>query len=99
LELAHRYNLLVTLEENALTGAAGSSVNEFLHANALESNLLNLGIPDAFVEHGIHGDQLASIGLDPKGLYSTILNRINLESSAINPNKISICAPLPSSQL
>ncbi len=99
LDLAQRYTLLVTLEENALTGAAGSSVNEFLHANALKPDLLNLGIPDVFVEHGIHNDQLALIGLDPKGLYSAILNRINLGSSVVNPDTISICAPLPSSQL
>jgi hypothetical protein len=85
--------------QHVLAGGVRSRENEVLRANALRVNHLNLGIPDAFVEHGIYSGQLASIELDPKGLYSAILNHINHGSSVINPDKKTLCAPLPSSQL
>lgn len=70
------HGLIVTLEENAVSGGAGSGVNEFLNANRLHSNVANLGIPDAFIDHGTHEEQLSLTGLDSDGIVASILGRI-----------------------
>ncbi len=52
-ELAGNHDLLVTLEENALAGGAGSAVNEYLAAQQAAFHYdPNIGLPDAFIEHG-----------------------------------------------
>ncbi|MFX5747686.1 transketolase C-terminal domain-containing protein, partial [Acinetobacter baumannii] len=50
-ELAGSHELLVTIEENAVMGGAGSAVGEFLASEGLEVPLLQLGLPDYYVEH------------------------------------------------
>ena len=62
--LASEYDLLVTLEDNAISGGAGSGVNQCLVEQHLLVGVLNLGIPDAFIEHGASEEQHAWIGLD-----------------------------------
>ena len=74
LAIAQRHSMLVTLEENAIAGGAGASVNEFLAAQGLTPMLLNLGLPDEFIEHGKQADQLAWTGLDAEGIYTRILS-------------------------
>jgi len=71
-ELAAGHQLLVTVEENAVEGGAGSAVNEYLAAAGIEARVINLGLPDRFVEHGSHGEQLAACGLDADGIRSAI---------------------------
>ena len=66
-ELAERHSLLVTLEENAIQGGAGSAVLEYLNANQIAVPVLQLGLPDAYTEHGTHAQQLAQCGLDSDG--------------------------------
>src|SRR5206468_8968915 len=63
-ELAGTHGLLVTIEENAIQGGAGSAVAEALAARAIVTPLLQLGLPDHFVDHGDQAQLLASIGLD-----------------------------------
>ncbi|MCB1706402.1 MAG: 1-deoxy-D-xylulose-5-phosphate synthase [Halioglobus sp.] len=72
LAIAQRHSMLVTLEENAIAGGAGAAVNEFLAAQGLSPTLLNLGLPDEFIEHGNQSDQLAWTGLDAGGIYKRI---------------------------
>ena len=72
LELASTFELLVTIEENAVAGGAGSLVGELLAANGLTTPLLMLGIPDNYVEHGSHEQQLIDIGLDAAGISDRI---------------------------
>ncbi len=72
LALAQTHEMLVTLEENALAGGAGSAVNELLAQEGVTVNVLNIGLPDEFVEHGSHADQLAWIGLDAPGIEAKI---------------------------
>jgi 1-deoxy-D-xylulose-5-phosphate synthase len=72
LAIAQRHTMLVTLEENAIAGGAGGAVNEFLAAQGLSPTLLNLGLPDAFIEHGNQADQLAWTGLDAKSIEASI---------------------------
>lgn len=72
-ELARTHELLITLEENVVAGGAGSAVNECLSAASLTTRIVNLGLPDRFLEHGDHHQQLASCGLDAAGIRRTIL--------------------------
>jgi len=73
LEIARSHPLVVTVEESALAGGAGSAVNECLTAAGITSALLNLGIPDRFIEHGERREQLAECGLDADGIRAAIL--------------------------
>jgi len=72
LSIASGHDLLVTVEENVLQGGAGSAVNEVLHAGNAQNRVINLGIPDAFIEHGDHGRQLSACGLDTAGILDAI---------------------------
>ena len=72
LELARHHKLLVTVEENVVSGGAGSAVNECLAANEIATPILNLGLPDRFVEHGQHGELLAQCGLDANGILNSV---------------------------
>jgi 1-deoxy-D-xylulose-5-phosphate synthase len=71
--LAKTHELLVTLEENAVAGGAGSGVAEFLAASGIQTRIVHLGLPDGFIEHGDHREQLADCGLDTPGIRRAIL--------------------------
>jgi 1-deoxy-D-xylulose-5-phosphate synthase len=71
-ELARSHDLLVTVEENAIMGGAGSAVLESLQRQGLKIPVLQLGLPDHFVDHGDPSLQLASCGLDSAGLLVAI---------------------------
>lgn len=73
-ELASQSELLVTLEDNAVQGGAGSAVNEFLLAEKQSVPMLNLGIPDRYIEHGLREEQLVDCGLDAPALIKKINN-------------------------
>ena len=70
--LAARHRALVTIEENATQGGAGSAVSELLVAEGLAVPLLQLGIPDRFIEHGSREGCLAAAGLDAGSLAASI---------------------------
>ncbi|WP_028081351.1 1-deoxy-D-xylulose-5-phosphate synthase [Solimonas soli] len=76
LELANENDLLVTLEDNARLGGAGSGVNEVLLAQHHLVPVLNLGLPDHFVEHGTREELLAQVGLDAAGVLRAIQKRL-----------------------
>ena len=71
-ELAQTHDLLVTVEDNAVMGGAGSAVNETLAALGLSTPVLNLGLPDRFLDHGSRDELLAEAGLDAAGLCRAI---------------------------
>ncbi|MDP0342976.1 1-deoxy-D-xylulose-5-phosphate synthase [Glaesserella parasuis] len=73
-ELADRHELLVTLEENALQGGAGSAVNEYLQHIGKIKPLLMLGIPDFFIPQATQAESYADLGLDAKGIEQKILS-------------------------
>jgi 1-deoxy-D-xylulose-5-phosphate synthase len=70
--IAAEHRLLVTVEENALQGGAGSAVNEVLLAQGADNRILNLAIADHFISHGDHQQQLAECGLDTAGIVAAI---------------------------
>jgi 1-deoxy-D-xylulose-5-phosphate synthase len=76
LELAASHELLVTLEDNCIAGGAGAAVNECLQRRAVLVQVLNLGLPDSFVDHGKREDQLAWIGLNADGVLASIQKRL-----------------------
>jgi 1-deoxy-D-xylulose-5-phosphate synthase len=76
LAMAQQHSMIVTLEENAVAGGAGAAVNELLAAQQLSPIILNLGIPDTFIEHGSHADQLAWTGLDTESIVRSVRNRM-----------------------
>lgn len=76
LNAADEHELLVTLEENVIAGGAGSAVNELLHAEGVQVEVLNLGLPDAFVEHGTPKQLLADCQLDSEGIERAIRARL-----------------------
>jgi 1-deoxy-D-xylulose-5-phosphate synthase len=70
--LAARHDCIITLEENAVAGGAGSAVAECLAANGIERAVHHIGIPDRFIEHGSREDCLAMAGLDAAGIARSI---------------------------
>ncbi|HTY94269.1 MAG TPA: 1-deoxy-D-xylulose-5-phosphate synthase [Steroidobacteraceae bacterium] len=72
LDIAARHSALVTIEENVVAGGAGSAVGELLAAQDIQLSLLQIGIPDRFVEHGSREECLVLAGLDPASLSATI---------------------------
>ncbi|HCC81834.1 MULTISPECIES: 1-deoxy-D-xylulose-5-phosphate synthase [unclassified Methylophaga] len=71
-EIAASHELIITIEENALMGGAGSAVNEYFQQQGIETNLRMMGLPDHFIEHGDHGQMLSACGLDASGIIDTI---------------------------
>ena len=75
LELARTHDALVTVEEGCIMGGAGSAVLECLAAAGLSIAVLQLGLPDQFIEHGAPAKQLALCGLDAAGIEKSVLQR------------------------
>ncbi|MDO8892610.1 MAG: 1-deoxy-D-xylulose-5-phosphate synthase [Sulfurimicrobium sp.] len=70
--LAASHTLLVTVEENAVMGGAGSAVAESLHSQGAMVRFLHLGLPDTYIEQGAATELLAKCGLDKDGLVRAI---------------------------
>jgi 1-deoxy-D-xylulose-5-phosphate synthase len=62
----------VTLEENVIAGGAGSAVNDYLQRQRLLLPVLNIGLPDRFVEQGSREELLSLCGLDARGILQQI---------------------------
>ena len=77
-EVSDTYKLIVTLENNVVAGGAGSAVNEQLLKLNSSSKILNLGLPDEFIEHGDQEQQKTLNGLDGHGVEKSILEKLKL---------------------
>ncbi len=75
LEVAATHEALVTVEEGAVMGGAGSAVGEALQAAGVVKPLLQLGLPDVFIEHGDPVRLLAMQGLDAAGIEQSVRDR------------------------
>lgn len=71
-ELVRDHDVLVTVEENAIRGGAGSAVGEYLFEKQYMVKLLNIGLPDFFVPQGSQCEMLAEMKLDAKGIEEQI---------------------------
>ena len=74
--LSQHHGLLVTLEENAIAGGAGSAVIEFLARQGIVMPVLQLGLPDKLIDHGNHSEQLTAIDLDTASIQRSIEQRL-----------------------
>jgi 1-deoxy-D-xylulose-5-phosphate synthase len=72
LAVAARHRAIVTIEENAIIGGAGSGVGELLASQDVQLPILHVGIPDRFIEHGSRDTCLAAAGLDLAGMTASI---------------------------
>jgi 1-deoxy-D-xylulose-5-phosphate synthase len=71
-EIAHRHNKIITIEENVLPGGFGSAVAEYFADNNCKNDLLRLGLPDRFIDHGTQSELHRLIGLDPESIAEKI---------------------------
>ena len=74
-EVAQKHARIVTVEEGCIMGGAGSAVSEALHAMALSPEVLQLGLPDVFIEHGDPVKLLSMQGLDAAGIERSVRQR------------------------
>jgi 1-deoxy-D-xylulose-5-phosphate synthase len=81
LRMAKQHDLLVTIEESVVMGGAGSAVNECLQSMAQLTPVLNLGLPDQFIEHGNTAILLSKCGLDALGIVRAVARHL----SALKP--------------
>ena len=72
LDLAKSIEIFVTIEENVISGGAGSAVNNFLQKQHILMPVLNIGLPDSFIEQGTREELLAICGLDIQGITAQI---------------------------
>lgn len=85
LEMAASNRLIVTIEENVLTGGFGASVCQFL-GDKQGVKVLNIGLPDAFIEHGKVDQLFSEVGLEPQAIVERVLKVVQSEKIKIRSN-------------
>jgi len=83
LEIAERFDRVVTIEENSVNGGMGSAVLDYLDQIGYRGRMLRLGIPDRFIQHGRRSLLLREIGLDEDGIYRSINTIIKSKRSLL----------------
>ncbi|HEY4083557.1 MAG TPA: 1-deoxy-D-xylulose-5-phosphate synthase [Burkholderiaceae bacterium] len=83
LELARSHEALVTIEDGCIMGGAGSAVLEALQAAGISMPVLQLGLPDDFVEHGDPNKLMSQCGLDAAGIEQSILKRFGARPTLV----------------
>jgi 1-deoxy-D-xylulose-5-phosphate synthase len=85
-QLALTHDALVTVEEGAIMGGAGSAVTEALAEAGIVKPVLNLGLPDRFIDHGDVSQLLAQCGLDAQGIAASIKKRFDKDEPRLVVN-------------
>jgi 1-deoxy-D-xylulose-5-phosphate synthase len=67
-DVAKRFNKIVTIEENTIVGGMGSSILEYFNEKNYKNEILRIGIPDMFIEHGTQKELHASLNINPEGI-------------------------------
>lgn len=76
-QLCETHDLIVTVEDNAVQAGAGSAVNESVMSHSLNTPVLNLGIPDVYIEHAEREDQLEECGLSAEQIVKQVYHYDN----------------------
>jgi len=76
-QLADNHQYIMTIEDNAIAGGAGSGVNEFILNNGISIKVLNIGLPDLFIKHGTQQEIHQEFGLDCDGIIQKIKSFIS----------------------
>jgi 1-deoxy-D-xylulose-5-phosphate synthase len=74
--VASNHDLIVTVEENTTIGGAGAAVLEAMQAMNIRIPTLTLGLPDKFIEHGVHETMIAECGLNAESIVKTIETKL-----------------------
>lgn len=74
---ANNYKCVVTMEDNVYTGGMGERVNNILYKNGFKGEIINISLPDEFVEHGSVGELQKSLGMDPESIYDKIKDALS----------------------
>lgn len=72
LEVAHRFSRIITVEDGARQGGFGSAVLEWMSDNGFHPDIVRLGLPDNFVEHGTQAELQHIVGIDAEGIAAAI---------------------------
>jgi len=72
IDMARHHDLIITIEDNVIAGGAGSAINELLVSMNTPPTIINLGLPDKFVEHGDRDVLLRDCGLDADGIIAAV---------------------------
>ena len=83
LDLASKHHLIVTIEENTVSGGAGSGVNEILNHHLSSTPILTIGLPDRFIEQGSREEVLVDAGLDAQSIEATIVKHLDRMQTAM----------------
>lgn len=78
LSIAQEFQTIVTIEEGVITGGFGSSITQLLSKNGWNKKIINLGVPDAFIEHATVHEQMEECGLDAISLQNLFKNLSNV---------------------
>ena len=89
IRVANHHSLIVTVEENAIMGGAGSAINEVLAREGITLPILNLGIPDDFIDHGKQSEMLEACSLTTTGIQESIETRLQKLESQRNTKNVS----------
>ena len=90
LQIAASHDALVTVEDGAIMGGAGSAVSEALQAAGVVKPVLHLGLPDEFIEHGDPAKLMAMQGLDAAGIEASVVARFGDLMAASQAVKVAL---------
>lgn len=88
--MAASHEALITIEENTISGGAGSAINECLHKLGLQTKVLNIGLPNDYADHGERGELLADCKLDEAGIRQQIESFLDTASLSPGVDKLSV---------
>jgi 1-deoxy-D-xylulose-5-phosphate synthase len=71
-DVVKNHDVIITVEDNAIAGGAGSGVNEYILSQGVAIKILNIGLPDSFIKHGTQQEIHHELGLDSKGIIDKI---------------------------
>uniref|UniRef100_A0A832DNY2 1-deoxy-D-xylulose-5-phosphate synthase n=1 Tax=Ignavibacterium album TaxID=591197 RepID=A0A832DNY2_9BACT len=80
-DVASRFRKVVTLEENSIIGGFGSGVLEYFSEKNYKNDILRIGLPDKFVDHGTQEELHKMLGIDPDGIVNQVVNFIEIKKS------------------
>ncbi len=71
--LCDAHSCFITVEDHAIMGGAGSAVSEWINSQSIQKQIVHLGIPDAYVQHGSQEEQWHEMGIDAAGIEQTLI--------------------------
>jgi 1-deoxy-D-xylulose-5-phosphate synthase len=82
-EVFDRFDHVITIEDGVIQGGAGSAVLEWANDHGFRSDILRLGLPDEFIEHGTQRELHDMVGIGPDGIYERTLTYLRRRRTAV----------------